>query len=416
MNNPFTHRKYLWGIFTVFALFSCRERVWDNPFDPECPKEIFTPTDLNATQEGNQIKLTWNQKNNQITGFIISRKENNGNWLEVERIPKGTNTYFHVLPVIGIQYGYQVVAYAESNFSNPLTTNYTALALPTVKTEIQTNVTATSAVLGGNVISDGGSVIIERGVVYSTNQHPTTSNLKFVIGNGTGSFAASVIGLSADSIYYFRAYATNQVGTAYGEEQLFIASSSKIIDIDRNVYNIITIGTQTWLKENLKTTRFRNGDAISYWTKTSPNGYCWYNDDINNKNVYGAIYNYYTTADSRNICPAGWHIPSNEEWEILIKYLGGADVAGGKLKEAGTTHWTSPNTEATNSSEFTALPGGARDCGNNYVQMGIGCHFWSSKIVTSGWVNGIYLDYRNGKVVMSGGYDCNASYVRCIKD
>jgi hypothetical protein len=219
--------KIKYCLFTfLLVVTSCQKREWNNPFDPECPKEIFTPSGLTATQEGNQIKLLWNQKNNQITGFIISRNENNGNWAEVTKIPQSPTTYIHLSPVGGVQYGYQIVAYAGTNNSNPVQTSITALADPTVTTTAQTNVTSTSAVLGGNVTNDGGSSVTERGIVYSTSQNPTTSHSKVTIGNGTGTFSTTVTGLASNTTYYVRAYAINSQGTAYGAQENFTTTKT----------------------------------------------------------------------------------------------------------------------------------------------------------------------------------------------
>ncbi len=136
-------------------------------------------------------------------------------------------------------------------------------------------------------------------------------------------------------------------------------------DQDGNTYKTITIGTQTWMAENLKTTKYRNGDPIpnvtdiSEWYHLTTGAYCDYINTPGSDVTYGKLYNWHTVADSRNIAPTGWHVPSDAEWAILIEYLGGSDVAGGKLKETGTTHWYNPTTEATNESGFTGLPGGS---------------------------------------------------------
>jgi len=142
-----------------------------------------------------------------------------------------------------------------------------------------------------------------------------------------------------------------------------------VTDIDGNVYHIVTIGTQVWMVENLKTTKFRDGSSIPNVTDAEEwvghgelhsGAYCNYDNTAANSNTYGSLYNWYAVVDERNICPTGWHIPSEAEWATLIAYLGGQDVAGGKMKEAGTAHWSTPNTGASNSSGFTALPGGSR--------------------------------------------------------
>ena len=139
-----------------------------------------------------------------------------------------------------------------------------------------------------------------------------------------------------------------------------------VTDIDGNVYHTVKIGTQTWTVENLKTTRYNDGtpiplvtDATAWAALTTP-GYCWYdNNEVAYKNKYGALYNWYGV-NTGKLAPAGWHVPTNAEWLLLIKYLGYANAAGGKLKEAGITHWITPNNGATNECGFTALPGGER--------------------------------------------------------
>jgi len=157
-----------------------------------------------------------------------------------------------------------------------------------------------------------------------------------------------------------------------------------VTDIDGNIYQTITIGNQIWMAENLKVTHYRNGDAIpnvtndTDWGATFLGALCNYNNLEGSKQLYGHLYNWYAVNDSRNIAPAGWHVPSDAEWQILEDYLGGSDVAGGKMKETGTAHWNSPNTGATNESGFSALPGGYRTYAGSYTQRGESANFWSS--------------------------------------
>ena len=132
-------------------------------------------------------------------------------------------------------------------------------------------------------------------------------------------------------------------------------------DIDGNIYHTVTIGNQVWMVENLKTTRYNDGTAIpnvtdsSVWSKLSTPAYCWYNNDASSyKATYGALYNWYAV-NVQKLCPKGWHVASNAEFYALNSFL---DGECGKLKEAGTIHWYSPNKGATNETGFTALPGG----------------------------------------------------------
>lgn len=138
-----------------------------------------------------------------------------------------------------------------------------------------------------------------------------------------------------------------------------------LTDIEGNVYGTVRIGKQWWMAENLKVLQYSNGDSIpwvtkSQWKNIKTPAYCAYTNEDSIANIYGYLYNWWAVVDSRNIAPEGWHVPTDDEWKTLIHYLGGPDVAGGKLKEAGTAHWESPNTGATNESGFCALPAGVR--------------------------------------------------------
>lgn len=164
----------------------------------------------------------------------------------------------------------------------------------------------------------------------------------------------------------------------------FSVFSQTVTDYDGNVYNTINIGTQVWMKQNLKVTHYNNGDPIANvtdntaWSSLTTGAYCEYNNTVANAATYGRLYNFYTVVDSRKICPAGWHMPEDWEWTNLENNLGGATVAGGKMKEAGSAHWTGANTGATNSSNFTALPGGMRQSSAIFGNFGTAAFLWTS--------------------------------------
>jgi uncharacterized protein (TIGR02145 family) len=201
---------------------------------------------------------------------------------------------------------------------------------------------------------------------------------------------------------------------------------TSVTDIDGNVYNTVKIGTQVWMKEDLKVTKYRDGSSIPnvtdtlQWSNLTSGAWSYYNNDSSNNAAYGKIYNWYTVIDRRNICPVGWHIPTDAEWTILTNYLGGDTVAGGKMKEAGLSHWLSPNTAADNSSGFTGLPGGARydKGGNNGAFIGIGYNggWWSSTEYDAYLVWFRYLDYSISDVIRDYGGKEGGLSVRCIKD
>lgn len=171
-------------------------------------------------------------------------------------------------------------------------------------------------------------------------------------------------------------------------------SDGQIVDIDGNIYNTVKIGNQVWLKENLKVTRYNNGDPIrlvtdtNAWTKLTAAAYCNYDNNNRIAREYGRLYNYYTVTDKRKLCPSGTHVPDDKEWETLSDFLGGKMVAGGKMKEPGTKHWRSPNVMAIDTtngniseipaeeSGFSALPAGRQyhDC---YTFLGEYTQMWS---------------------------------------
>ena len=143
---------------------------------------------------------------------------------------------------------------------------------------------------------------------------------------------------------------------------------ANVTDVEGDIYKTVYIGTQHWRGENLKVSKYNDGSAIpnitdnTEWTKLTTGAWSYYNNDAANKANYGKLYKWYavskTTNGNKNLCPTGWHVPTYAEWNVLTEYLGGDSVAGGKMKEVGTTNWISPNIDATNTSLFTGLPGG----------------------------------------------------------
>ncbi len=161
-------------------------------------------------------------------------------------------------------------------------------------------------------------------------------------------------------------------------------SGETVTDIDGNVYNTVVIGKQVWMVENLKVTKYRNGDPIPNvkddleWKNTNIGAYCDYNNKPSNSEIYGRLYNWHAVSDSRGLAPKDWHIPTEADWQVLVDYLGGNDDAGGKLKEAGTTHWGNPNTGANNKSGFSALPAGYRNYEGIFSDLGYDASWWTS--------------------------------------
>ena len=203
------------------------------------------------------------------------------------------------------------------------------------------------------------------------------------------------------------------------------AANPPLTDIDGNTYTKVSIGTQVWMKENLKVSKYRNGDPIvtgltnTGWGATASGAYAVYNNDADNNLIYGKLYNWYAVVDSRGLCPSGWHVPADWEWDVLESNLGGASSAGGKLK-AVSSLWSSPNTGATNSSGFTAFPGGYRNAADGtFGDIGNSGNWLSTTVAGTGsnpivWsrtlLNG-WSDSRRNGIGKGDGFS-----VRCLKD
>ncbi len=202
----------------------------------------------------------------------------------------------------------------------------------------------------------------------------------------------------------------------------FKNQAQSVTDIDGNIYNMATIGSQIWLEENLKVTHYQNGDSIPNvidgisWGNHTTGAYCYYDNDTNIAGLYGNLYNYYAVIDIRNICPAGWHVPALNEWTTLINYLGGNNVAGGKMKEADTTHWNSPNTGATNESGFTALPGGYRYIYGPDFQIRNYGYWWSVTEADPYFSYLLSLEYHDGYTHLLSDSKGFGFSVRCMRD
>jgi len=192
-----------------------------------------------------------------------------------------------------------------------------------------------------------------------------------------------------------------------------------VIDIDGNGYRTIKIGTQEWMGENLSVTHYRNGNPIDYvtdpsdWSALLNGAYCWYdNDPGTNQTTYGALYNWYAVTDSRNLCPTGWHAPTDGEWNTLVGFLGGTGTAGAKMK--AVLHWFS-SSWATNTSGFSGLPGGYRNNSGDFIQTGFYGVWWTSTD-DAPYARQHFLE--SGTAAAPGTYYSKAGgfSVRCVRD
>jgi uncharacterized protein (TIGR02145 family) len=210
------------------------------------------------------------------------------------------------------------------------------------------------------------------------------------------------------------------------------AAGGTITDVENNVYNTVKIGTQVWMSENLKTTKYNDGTTIpnvtdnTAWAALTTGAYSDYSNTPGNSTTYGRLYNWYAVDNNattkvasnggKNVCPTGWHIPTDAEWTTLTTYLGGEAVAGGKLKETGLTHWITPNTGATNETGFTALPGGYRGYGGSYDDVGNYGYWWSSTEYATTYAWNRTMNYDGADVYRAGSNKQYGFSVRCVRD
>lgn len=205
--------------------------------------------------------------------------------------------------------------------------------------------------------------------------------------------------------------------TGCEKEEKPVYSGETVTDIDGNVYNTVKIGNQLWMAEDLRVTRYNDGKPIPFitgktaWANTRRGAYCWYN----NEEKWGTLYNWYAV-DSFRLAPAGWHIPSHQEWTALSDFLGGEEAAGGKLKETGGLRWNSPNNSATNDYWFTAIPGGIRSLDGTFSYYGGGAYWWSSTIYDGANAWARYIFWNSAAVGREHVGYVHGHSVRCVKN
>ncbi|MFN5207934.1 MAG: FISUMP domain-containing protein [Bacteroidota bacterium] len=242
-------------------------------------------------------------------------------------------------------------------------------------------------------------------------------------GSGTASFAIS---LGGQTCSFTRTVSAGSPGSATcGATNVHNTSLTygTVTDQDGNVYKSIIIGGREFMAENLKTAHYRNGDLIpavssqSAWLGLSTGAMCWYNNDSASFECpYGKLYNWYAVADTRGICPSGWHVPTDSEYTALGTALGGINIASGKLKTTGTQYWSPPNTDASNQSGFSALPAGERYLNGVYYDQGTFIYLWCSTeaTTTDGWrryFGNVFGDFIRGTADKNEGHS-----LRCIRD
>ena len=319
--------------------------------------------------------------------------------------------------------------------------------LPRIITRSVGSITETSAICGGEVRNDGNDEVIARGVCWSTSPNPTIADAHSTDGVGLGFYSGSLQGLVPGETYYVRAYATNYVGTAYGNQLSFttsewICGTGTLVDYDGNVYNTVLIGSQCWMKENLRTTHYADGITITQGSNTSSSISYWYYPagDASHKSTYGLLYNWMAAmhgavSSSANpsgvqgVCPTGWHLPSNAEWDQLTNYVGSqnqyqCNSSSSNIAKAlaSTIGWNNSTTtcavgnmpSSNNATGFSAMPAGYYN--GSYWYLGVYAYFCSATEYNSSVGDGRRLGFGESTISGGGSQKYQAISVRCVRD
>ncbi len=401
-----------------------------------------TGATLNGTANANDLSTTVTFEYGTTTGYgstiTAAQSPATGNSpanvsADISGLTPGTTYHFRIKTEnsLGITYG------------NDLTFK-SSPELPIVTTNPVSCIRRTTAQSGGNITSDGGGSIMEKGICWNTQGNPTVLNDKTNEGSGIEPFVSSIAGLLMNTTYYFRAYATNSSGTSYGSQESFTTdiiifnpalTYGSVTDIEGNVYKSIQIGSQTWMAENLRTTRYNNGDLIGTTTpdtldisgETEPK-YQWaYDGNECSVDIFGRLYTWYAITDARGVCPTGWHVPAIEEWVTLYDpyAVGQPDIIGAELMETGTTHWNRSDISGNNETGFTALPGGSRGGSGGFMNINhFGNYYYAFYWSSSGSISTINAFFYpipinwtfNSSFMHQIHLKGNGFSIRCIKD
>ncbi len=307
----------------------------------------------------------------------------------------------------------------------------TDLFPPAVEITSVSGITSEKATINADVTDDGGANVTDRGIVWGLNENPGFDDNVTQEGSGTGTFSITLEDLEEETTYFVRAYATNGIGTSFSSQQSFTTLSESdttgtVTDIDGNVYNTVMINDLWWMAENLKTTKYDNGDDIATgyseddWVDLTKGAWAYFNDNSDWDPIYGKLYNWYAVDDPRGLCPTGWRMPTDDEIKDLRDLYGGFQEAGGALKETGTAedgdgYWREPNEGATNITGFTARPGGARIYGVFFNRETTG-YFWTGDQFDDDAARNYLMVYDTSSLLRHIYQKHYGLSVRCVKE
>ena len=423
--------------FVITTLFGCASENAPTKTAPQVSTSTISNITLNSASSGGTITsdggaditskgVVWNTAASPT--ISVNTKTIEG---------AGTGSFSSSITNLTPSTTYYLRAYATNSsgtgYGNEISFATNSIVLPILSTTAIADITFNSAASGGSVTNDGGGTITARGIVWSTTQNPTIAlATKTINGAGIGNFISLIENLNPITNYFVKAYATNSAGTAYGNEVEFktlpviSASSGSIFDADGNAYKTVAINGQVWLTENLKTTKYCNGDNIanvnfSQWDNLTSGAWTYYENKSDNNDTYGKLYNWYVASSDKNACPCGWRVATREDWTALTNFLG-IQTAGNEIKsvgniENGTGLWHTSTNSGTNSTGFNATPAGWGDpASSNFAFKNYKTAYWCSNLVSGNSAEIMQLDYNYPDFYFTLKDKNSALSIRCIKN
>ena len=382
----------IFPLLLVFLFFSCKK---------EDEKVIIIPTvRTELVQEAELFSVTAGGNVSDDGGDNATER---GICFSLRPVPDLSDSVFkdtlkgkgaYAIKIGGLEKGksYYFRAWAKNSaglvFGNVL--NYSTADIPVLSTADPQEVTGATVMAGGNISGDGGKPVLEAGICYDTLPDPDVSDsLKKVSAPSVGAFSIKLIDLNPSTTYYYRAYARNAAGVAYGETKSFTTTvlytpGDSLTDQQGIKYPTIEILGKRWMAENLRSSVYRDGSQITNaktaaeWSSQTGGAWCNYDNQAPNNKIYGKLYNWLAVKGTKELCPTGWKVPSDADWDNLIAYLGDVNKAGLKMRTSGTSLWNAPNQGATNSSGFSGVPGGNRGDFGAFGFKGSAAYFWTS--------------------------------------
>jgi uncharacterized protein (TIGR02145 family) len=429
MNRMVTRLIAIAFTLTMLLMTSCEKEIH--------PPAISKPVISSITVKGAiaQSKLIWDGGAN-ITECGFCWNTTGMPTLEDSyvRADKTAEEFSSLLDVLEEGTRYYIRSYAKNskalNYSLQTTFTTVAFRKPVLNSPYISFVGHSSVICsGGRIISDNTSNILSKGICWSTSPEPTIDDQIIELGGGTGAIGSTIEGLEPGTVYYFRAYATNVVGLTYGGNLAARTFDGYTTDYEGHIYSTVRLGNQEWMNRNLETCYYSNGERISTTGTQTINielennpSYQWaflgHEDHEELLDDYGRLYTWYTATDNRNICPAGWHLPTIEEWNELIIHLGGEDLTCAEFRRCYNYSWNSHLNPGKDEGSFHAQLAGFREPSGRY-QYGsyYGTYWWSSTEKEVGGANTIFCRPSDMDPVSIYSKDKKYGYsVRCIKD